>query len=183
MGGNRNGQIRKYVNILITMIIGGIWHGAGLTFVLWGALHGLYLIINHFWNKVFPRERTHKSLLLKIFNTTLTFLCITWAWVPFRSANTEVTYAIWFGLLGFNGLESNLNISDYKHILQIIVGLSIVWLLPNLNQYNTKSVIEDQKMNFTFLKFDLKTAILVGLLFFTSILSLNSTSEFLYFQF
>ena len=49
LGGNRHGVARRYVNVMLTMVIGGIWHGAGWTFLLWGALHGLYLLVNHSW--------------------------------------------------------------------------------------------------------------------------------------
>jgi D-alanyl-lipoteichoic acid acyltransferase DltB (MBOAT superfamily) len=49
LGGNRKGPSRRMTNLLITMLLGGLWHGAGWTFVIWGALHGLYLILNHLW--------------------------------------------------------------------------------------------------------------------------------------
>ena len=49
LGGNRKGEVRRYVNLFITMLLGGLWHGAGWSFVAWGALHGVYLVINHIW--------------------------------------------------------------------------------------------------------------------------------------
>src|SRR5690606_424877 len=49
LGGNRRGPARRYVNLLVTMLLGGLWHGAGWTFVAWGALHGVYLVVNHAW--------------------------------------------------------------------------------------------------------------------------------------
>src|SRR6056297_2057846 len=49
LGGNRHGSGRRYQNLMITMLLGGLWHGAGWTFVAWGALHGIYLVINHAW--------------------------------------------------------------------------------------------------------------------------------------
>ena len=52
LGGNRLGEIKRIRNLLITMLLGGLWHGAGWTFIIWGGLHGLYLAINHFWRKV-----------------------------------------------------------------------------------------------------------------------------------
>jgi D-alanyl-lipoteichoic acid acyltransferase DltB (MBOAT superfamily) len=50
LGGNRHGQARRYANLLTTMILGGLWHGAGWTFIFWGALHGTYLVVNHGWH-------------------------------------------------------------------------------------------------------------------------------------
>lgn len=55
LGGNRHGKSRRYVNLLVTMLLGGLWHGAGWTFVVWGGLHGLYLVINHAWSGVKQR--------------------------------------------------------------------------------------------------------------------------------
>ena len=55
LGGNQHGSIRKYRNLLITMLLGGLWHGAGWTFVVWGGLHGVYLIINHLWRELMTR--------------------------------------------------------------------------------------------------------------------------------
>ena len=62
LGGNRHGRQRRYLNLLATMVLGGLWHGAGWTFVIWGALHGLYLVVNHAWRALRPepavRSRT-----------------------------------------------------------------------------------------------------------------------------
>jgi D-alanyl-lipoteichoic acid acyltransferase DltB (MBOAT superfamily) len=52
LGGNKKGNIRRYTNLFITMLLGGIWHGASWTFIIWGALHGFYLIVNHAWRKI-----------------------------------------------------------------------------------------------------------------------------------
>ena len=62
LGGNRQGKARRYVNLLATMVLGGLWHGAAWTFVAWGALHGTYLIINHAWNAYGSRLRVWTSL-------------------------------------------------------------------------------------------------------------------------
>ena len=55
LGGNRHGPARRYVNLIVTMLLGGLWHGAGWTFVLWGALHGVYLVVNHLWREAKAR--------------------------------------------------------------------------------------------------------------------------------
>src|SRR5437016_12464491 len=55
LGGNRRGSARRYVNLMITMLLGGLWHGASWTFVVWGGLHGIYLALNHAWR--FLRDR------------------------------------------------------------------------------------------------------------------------------
>ena len=86
LGGNRNGRIRRYANLLITMLLGGLWHGAGWTFVIWGGLHGLYLVLNHLWQAV--RERlgfTRATLVGHALARALTFGCVVIAWVFFRA--------------------------------------------------------------------------------------------------
>src|SRR5690606_39026648 len=52
LGGNRKGEVRRFTNLMITMLLGGLWHGAAWTFVLWGGLHGVFLVINHGWIKI-----------------------------------------------------------------------------------------------------------------------------------
>ena len=86
LGGNRRGPVLRYVNLLITMLLGGLWHGAAWTFVVWGALHGAYLCINHAWNKFGPDGRAAVSRRWPISPAfILTFLAVVVAWVFFRA--------------------------------------------------------------------------------------------------
>lgn len=86
LGGNRRGRPRRYLNLLLTMLLGGLWHGAGWSFVIWGGLHGLYLAINHGWRALLaqlnmPLLTTANRFLAPL----LTFLCVVLAWVYFRA--------------------------------------------------------------------------------------------------
>jgi alginate O-acetyltransferase complex protein AlgI len=86
LGGNRLGEPRRYLNLMIAMLLGGLWHGAGWTFVIWGGLHGLYLVINNVWQAL--RERlgfTRSTALGRGVARTLTFGCAVLAWVFFRA--------------------------------------------------------------------------------------------------
>ena len=88
LGGSRRGVMLRYANLLITMLLGGLWHGAGWTFVTWGALHGLYLMLNHAFHSL--KARLPRNLLLPrpiaaAAGWTLTMLAVTIAWVFFRS--------------------------------------------------------------------------------------------------
>ncbi|HEV7635928.1 MAG TPA: MBOAT family protein [Bradyrhizobium sp.] len=85
LGGNRHGRILRYVNLMITMVLGGLWHGAAWTFVIWGALHGLYLCINHAWNKYGPPVAPRFAPLAHVAAVLLTFLSVVIAWVFFRA--------------------------------------------------------------------------------------------------
>ena len=104
LGGNRKGKTRALTNLLITMLLGGLWHGAGWTFVIWGGLHGIYLVINHVW-------RFFKQALNIEINTwwswsaarALTFIVVVVAWVFFRSESLNGAFAIIKGMAGMNG--------------------------------------------------------------------------------
>ena len=90
LGGNRRGAARRYVNLIVTMILGGLWHGAGWNFVIWGALHGTYLLINHAWRARKPSNSTFSGLA----SWVTTFLAVAMAWVFFRAPNLDVALRI-----------------------------------------------------------------------------------------
>jgi D-alanyl-lipoteichoic acid acyltransferase DltB (MBOAT superfamily) len=104
LGGNRLGPSRRHVNLMVTMVLGGLWHGAAWTFVLWGTLHGVYLVINHLW-----RERVAKPLGwgtgrgYRFAAWLLTFLAVAVAWVLFRAKDLGTASAILQALAGMNG--------------------------------------------------------------------------------
>lgn len=93
LGGNRNGSFARFRNLFITMLLGGLWHGAGWTFVIWGGLHGIYLGINHGWH--FLQEKlglsASQSLRSKIVARSITFLAVLVAWVFFRAPSPYLT--------------------------------------------------------------------------------------------
>jgi alginate O-acetyltransferase complex protein AlgI len=91
LGGNRKGQWIRYSNLFITMFIGGIWHGAGWNFIIWGCLHGVYLIVNQLWGRAMSGNRNIfikivQPLLNKL-SFPLTFISVMFAWVFFRAEN------------------------------------------------------------------------------------------------
>lgn len=102
LGGNRKGPARRYLNLFLTMLLGGLWHGAAWTFVIWGALHGTFLMINHLWNaKV--RRNVPAGRLARVLGWLLTFVCVMVAWVVFRAESMHAAIAIYKGMLGFHG--------------------------------------------------------------------------------
>ncbi|MGB0712495.1 MAG: MBOAT family O-acyltransferase [Gammaproteobacteria bacterium] len=104
LGGNRRGKSRRHLNLMLTMLLGGLWHGAGWTFVIWGALHGFYLIINHAWSALSAGWLFKPSgHAWRIFAHTLTFLAVVVAWVFFRAPDMETALRVLRGMAGFNG--------------------------------------------------------------------------------
>ena len=117
MGGNRKGEFRKHFNIMITMLLAGLWHGDNWTFVIWGGLHACFLIINHLW-RLYLKKFQHlnvniKPLKLKkitrvVAITTgklITFLAVVIAWVIFRCESLEGARRFYEGMFGLNGFS------------------------------------------------------------------------------
>jgi alginate O-acetyltransferase complex protein AlgI len=98
LGGNRNGQRRTYVNLLLTMLLGGLWHGAAWTFVVWGLLHGVALAVHKLWSSVPQRE----SLASKIAGWAITYAFVSLAWVFFRASDFGAAATIIRKVFGFD---------------------------------------------------------------------------------
>lgn len=103
LGGNQNGKCKRYINLLITMILGGLWHGASWNFALWGGLHGLYLTINHAWRKLFPKT---DHVLYNGFSWLITFIAVCFAWVLFRANTLDGAKRIYAAMLGLTNHDS-----------------------------------------------------------------------------
>ncbi len=97
LGGNRHGEARRITNLMVTMLLGGLWHGAALRFMLWGGLHGAFLVI-HGWS-----ERLRLRVPPGI-SWGLTLICVLFAWVPFRASGFAAAMDFYRGLFGFNGI-------------------------------------------------------------------------------
>ncbi|WP_158914564.1 MBOAT family protein [Caulobacter sp. S45] len=90
-GGNRKGPARRYLNLFLTMLLGGLWHGAGWTFIIWGGLHGAYLIVNHGWRNAFG---VLEGVIARCLGWCVTFIAVVLAWVLFRAATFHGALAI-----------------------------------------------------------------------------------------
>lgn len=161
LGGNRFGTLRKYSNIFITMFLGGIWHGANLTFLFWGAIHGIGIIFNHLTKKYFIG-------LPKYFSIFITFIFVNLAWVMFRSNNYNDAITIYKNLFDLNSY--NINELSYAIIFLLLIAI-IAFFAPNsqnmLKQFKTKIV----------------NALALSGLLLANIISINIYSPFLYFAF
>jgi len=145
LGGNRKGIAIRYSNLMITMLIGGLWHGAGWNFVIWGGLHGFYLIVNHGFNAALgPFFKTHRKIRLTLLPAfwLITMVAVVVGWVFFRAADfTAATHmlAMMFPISGaaadpLNGELHRLLIGPDKIVWLAMAGL-IVFLLPTTHQY------------------------------------------------
>lgn len=204
LGGNRNGKFNRYLNLIITMTLGGLWHGAGWTFIVWGLLHGVYLTINHGWQE-FKKNFNIQSLnrpLREITARTITFLAVVLAWVFFRANNVHAALSQIFSMVGLRFLNketasfsanSATSINLHNGAILIFILLFIIWALPNtcelfeplfspIKTY-TKNSISTKKLFHLSWKPPRTWAIGLGMVSCWTILNLGHVSEFLYFQF
>ncbi len=198
LGGNRTGRSRTYINIMITFLLGGLWHGAGWTFVVWGAMHGLAIAVHRFWNQL--------GLKMPVFMGWLvTFMFVNTTWVFFRAKSFASATRILNGMTDVGSIKVTeglanifnhftnwqfLQLADPKETISIPVGMIeyivvfalIAFVLPNTVQmirfvsYNGRLVFKPT----------VGTAIVTGLIFFLAIMTFvgnSSPSEFLYFNF
>ena len=108
LGGNRKGALRRYVNLMLTMLLGGLWHGASWTFVIWGGLHGLYLVVNHgwhIWNKRRGHSPTTSTRWSNVLAIALTFFAVAVAWVFFRAPTQTAAFNMLQSMFGLRGLS------------------------------------------------------------------------------
>ncbi|MFL2767508.1 MAG: MBOAT family O-acyltransferase [Dehalococcoidia bacterium] len=197
LGGNKKGTFIKYLNILVVMILGGIWHGAGWNFILWGFSHGILLIINHEINR-----KNIKIFLPTLAKQIITFLLVTITWVLFRAENILSIKNFYSGMIGQNGFyldhrlekfipfTSSLIIFEGLHIGSFDLGgvfyIAISMLIISLFA-NTNEIINKKEKSLINLKFDfnIKGSIYLATILFISIqLMFNiPKTEFLYFDF
>jgi D-alanyl-lipoteichoic acid acyltransferase DltB (MBOAT superfamily) len=160
LGGSRHGKAQRYLNLMITMLLGGLWHGAGWTFVIWGGLHGFYLMINHSWRGFKEKMGWGEGgRLAKLGAGALTFLAVVVGWVFFRADSFTSAMTMLHGMAGMNGvsfpqslegrighyfagidwiiftgLVPKLNLDLAKPLAVLIVGFAITLGMPNLRE-------------------------------------------------
>lgn len=207
LGGNRKGPGRRYVNLLITMLLGGFWHGAGWTFVIWGALHGVYLVINHAWRALHRQISggvEESTELRRRLSQAITFVAIAVAWVFFRSADVGSALRMLAAMAGRNGiavppslagqwssLPAATGPADGAVTLLVSVGLlAIAWLAPNTQELTgyvgpSGAHVADETHHPPALRWQPSAgwAVAIGGLFAVALMLLSKVSEFIYFQF
>jgi alginate O-acetyltransferase complex protein AlgI len=209
LGGNRRGPFLRYANLLVTMLLGGLWHGAGWTYILWGGMHGLFLCVNHAWFNL--RKKFSIPALPRPVAIFLTFIVVVAAWVPFRAgalelttggsaqAALEATRSILASMFGFHGWQEWPNAAAMEikssHAARAVACVLLVWLLPNsqeimrryqpalgLKGLTGKTNAPGPRRFWQWRPTPLWTTFIV-ILVIGSIYEFDKVSEFIYFQF
>jgi len=188
LGGNRKGEVRRLVNLMVTMLLGGLWHGAALKFLLWGGLHGVYLTVHRGYSRLPVRMPRFAA-------RGITLAAVILAWVPFRSQNFAAAAGFYKSLAGLNGiaipalfarmlptppacihvvpvlpyLGDARTLSLPLALAMLLTGWTIVLTLPNLQSFSTRR----------------KSLATIGSFAFTmqALVLAPSAVPFLYFQF
>lgn len=165
LGGNRFGPTLTVRNLFVTMLLGGLWHGAAWTFVIWGAFHGILLALYHgaksYWDRIPP-----------LYARGLMFALIVVSWVPFRSADLGMTKEILLAMFGFNGFTTG---STAEMPMKLFLALAVAGVLAHACRTNSNHIQYGDLGNF---KVAALAAATVG-----ALLYMNVSSKFLYFNF
>ena len=201
LGGNRKGQLRRYLNLFVVMLLGGLWHGANWTFAVWGAVHGALLAINHAWRSLpIARAPIYQTRLAAGCFVTLTFLLVTLSWVPFRAHNLAEAGRMMATLFpvgpnrpgGWYVLHQIASLPLFWRSTEglVLVGTAlIIFFMPNSNQifarFNPVLNLSPAELRSrgSLKRLDWRTAVVLAAVFMVSALSLLRVSPFLYFQF
>jgi len=203
LGGNRDGALRRYRNLMLTMLLGGLWHGAGWTFVVWGGLHGLYLVLHHGWQALAGKSAP------RLLGRALTMLAVIAAWVVFRAPDLATAGDILQAMVGCNGLalpRGAAAYASYFHALDLhplftgirwidfggaavpvlLLAMALAFFAPNTQEIfcRYEPCIERifHRDGWTWTPGRVWSAAMAWL-FLGCLFSMNKVSEFLYFQF
>jgi D-alanyl-lipoteichoic acid acyltransferase DltB (MBOAT superfamily) len=181
LGGNRKGELRRYLNLLITMLLGGLWHGAGWTFVIWGGLHGLYLVVNHMWRKFIG---VSNAMVSRCLAWSITMFAVIVAWVFFRAKSVEGAVTVLQGMAGLHA-EGNADVPSGGFPLIMLTG-AIALLFPNAMQMIAHAEGAGDKKWYSWSmsnRWMLVTVLFLLISLYTIVYTSNRISEFIYFQF
>ncbi len=204
LGGNRLGEQRRYINLMVTMLLGGLWHGAGWNFLIWGGLHGVYLSLNHLWLgwRGGKASASATGLAAKALSWVITFFAVVIAWVFFRARTMAGAWQMLGGLFGFEAGSSAYASSGILRLmdLPVLVGeerllligggavalaLAIALFLPNVPQLFGYREYRHAPEKRAWLRWrpNGSWALVTALAFAISLFGMWQRLEFLYFQF
>jgi alginate O-acetyltransferase complex protein AlgI len=182
LGGNRRGRVLRYVNLMITMLLGGLWHGAAWTFVVWGALHGGYLCVNHAWSNYGPAVAPRFARVANAAAFALTFVSVVVAWVFFRA--DSISSAIFVLSRMANPTNIVFGRGEMANAMFIAVYAAIAWFAPNTQEimgYDHNNRVVGENLNGWLRRPGFLYAAAAALAF--GVLGISQHSEFIYFRF
>ena len=179
LGGNRKGMIRTYINLFLTMLIGGLWHGAAWTFVVWGALHGVALCIHKIWMKITKHNKDYKGTIIgNICSVSLTYLFVSFCWIFFRAENFDIAKDVITGILSWQNGIMYVSSWTILGIICVVVSTLIACVVSHVKKTEIQGF---------YLTVNLESIAGLVLLFVALglcvLMSYTGSSPFIYFQF
>lgn len=178
LGGNRRGKIRTYLNLFITMVLGGLWHGASWNFVLWGSFHGVALAAHKFWRNVTGKKQNQNSHgIRKFFAVVITFHFVCFCWIFFRNSSFEASLTMLSQIFtNFTpGLLGQLVDGYWKVFALMAIGYLLHFAPDNWQNACCNGVIR--------LPFLGKAFLLIALIYLVIQIKSSEIQPFIYFQF
>jgi alginate O-acetyltransferase complex protein AlgI len=175
LGGNQKGSVRTYINLMLTMLLGGLWHGASWNFVVWGGLHGLFLVIERLIKKHRGQVKEISNVWAKICLGILTYLLVNITWVFFRADDFAMSMNLISSMFGFapNDAKTPLPILYIVEVAVVISGLVTAhWLMRN----TTIEAVYSKMPSWL-------VTVVLAFMAFTVIITQGSGNAFIYFQF
>lgn len=176
LGGNRKGKIRTYINLMLTMLIGGLWHGAALRFIIWGALHGIGLVINRIWNSLFG-NRFEFGRLGRILAIFITFQFVSFCWIFFRAENMNNV------LMMLRQIGQNFSPGSYTAVLPAYGNVFVLMAVGYILHFLPERMKESYRG--VFIKIPLVAQLVVIMLIAIMLYQMRTTEimPFIYFRF
>ncbi len=179
LGGNRRGKVRTYWNLLLTMLLGGLWHGAAWTFVVWGALHGVALCVHKLWMKVSGHDKNYRGTLLgNIVSIAFTYAFVCFCWIFFKAPTFSNAFAVIKGIFGFQDGIFYISSWTVFGIVAVIVCTALAMIRSAKNKEKSEGFYPLVKLDTVWGL----TALLVAL-GITLGLAYTGSNPFIYFQF
>ena len=180
LGGNRKGKLRTYLNLFLTMLLGGLWHGASFRFILWGAMHGAALMVHKFFLSLFPITSTKKFLPEKLSNligVILTFHFVCFCWIFFRAGNMEIAGQMISQITTHFTPQIFLEfVSGYKIVLSLMIVGYLLHFIP-------KEIESKAEQWFTEIPLTAKAAIMIAIIALVIQTKSAGIQPFIYFKF
>jgi len=174
LGGNRKGKIRTYINLMLTMLLGGLWHGASFRYVLWGGLHGIGLAFDKFINSLF---KIKKNMLTRVLGVIITFHFVCFCWIFFRAGDMQIAGQVISQIFTkFSPQIFTSFVSGYAAVVFLMVLGFVLHFVP-------KSIEKKSEEFVTNLPLFAKVMLLVVTIIIVIQVKSSEIQPFIYFQF
>lgn len=190
LGGNRKGKFRQYVNLVLTMLLGGLWHGASLTFILWGGIHGLFLCLDKMWHSLVPAlspltylgknaKTPNWAVKLLLFPITglITFHIASACWVLFRASSLKTAGDI------FGQIFTSMDVNILFQWIESYYGVAALMILGYALHFTPKEWSKSTRKAMGYLPLPLQALIFIVVIWIVIQVKSSEVQPFIYFQF